>query len=285
MNPATFAYTSHSIQDLKISFENMLFCLLSHAYTAISETANRWKQILKYFDQSIGDKPAFLDPDYHVEVFSDEEVLSRFTKYSWAISTLRELRKSISQNVLQIRKLLEQETSATTTEEELEGLRRVRAMLCSELRNKENVASKLETKQKEATYLRDEVSFPMQMKHLIYSIHKALLITNFISAHKRNFAGGTRNSTRFNQNIKLLTCVGILFLALPLSLFTWSVNTFFSYLNLLTANLLAAAVYFLVLNEHRLVRISWDVYDEFIKNTLEAMKKDEDAEWATRVQE
>ncbi|KAF7954792.1 uncharacterized protein EAE97_000051 [Botrytis byssoidea] len=159
-NPATFSYTSHSIQDLKTSSGNMLFCVFSHAYTAISETANRWKQILKYFDQSIGDKPAFLDPDYHAKVFSDEEVLSRFKNYSWAISTLRELHKSISQNVLQIRNLLGQETSETTTEEELEGLRRVRAMLRSELRNIENIASKLETKQKEATYLRDEVSFP-----------------------------------------------------------------------------------------------------------------------------
>ncbi|TGO14913.1 hypothetical protein BTUL_0046g00010 [Botrytis tulipae] len=205
MNPATLAYASHSIQDLKTGSGNMLFCVFSRAYTAIYETANRWKQILKCFDQSIGEKPAFLDPNYHAK--------------SWAISTLRELRKSTSQNVLQIRKLLEQETSETTTEEELEGLRRVRPMLCSELRNIENIASKLETKQKEAIYLSDESA--------------------------------------------------------------WSINFFFSYLNLLlTANLLAAATYVLVLNANRL-----DAYGKFIKNPLEVMKKDQDVKLVTRAQE
>ncbi|TGO24583.1 hypothetical protein BPAE_0099g00190 [Botrytis paeoniae] len=128
-------------------------------------------------------EPAFLDPDYQAKLFSDDEVLSRSKKYFWTISTLKELHTSISQNILQIRKLLEQEMSETTTEEESKGLRRVRAMLCSELREIENIASKLETKQEEATYLRDGSA--------------------------------------------------------------WSVNPSFGYLNLLTANLLAAATYFL----------------------------------------
>ncbi|TGO55852.1 hypothetical protein BCON_0085g00020 [Botryotinia convoluta] len=261
MNPATFAYTSDSIEGLTSVSRNMLLCVFFHAYTAISQTAIRWKQILKYFDQSIGDKLTFLDPNYHDMLLSDDEVLSRSKKYCWAISTLKELRTSMSQNILQIRQLIEQETSETTTEEESKGLRRVRAMLCSELREIENIASKLETKQEEATCLRD----------------------GLISA---NSLVETRNSTRFNQNIKLLTCVSILFLALSFCMSGWSIDSSFGYLNLLlTANLLAAATYFLVLHAHRLVLIFQDVYHKFIRNTLEAMKKDEDEKWATRARE
>ncbi|KAF7893530.1 uncharacterized protein EAF02_001068 [Botrytis sinoallii] len=155
MNPATFAHTSHSIQDLKTASGDMLFCAFSHAYTAISETANRWKKMLECFGQFIGDKLAFLDPEYHDKLLSDDEVLSRSKKYFWAVSALKGFRTSISRNILQIKQLLEQETSEITTEEGLEGLRRVRAMLCSELRKIENIASKLETKQEEATYFRD----------------------------------------------------------------------------------------------------------------------------------
>ncbi|KAF5879086.1 uncharacterized protein Bfra_006290ia [Botrytis fragariae] len=119
MNPATIAYTSHSSQDLKSVSGNMLLCLFSHAYPTISETVICWKKILKYFDQPIGDKLQFLYPDYCDKFLSNEEVLSRSKKYSWAISTPKDLRKSVLQNTLQVRQLLEQETSETTTEEEL----------------------------------------------------------------------------------------------------------------------------------------------------------------------
>ncbi|TGO45275.1 hypothetical protein BOTNAR_0682g00010 [Botryotinia narcissicola] len=156
MNPATFAYTSHSIQDLKISSENMLFC-----------------QILKHFDQSIGDKPAFLDPDYHAKVFSDEEVPSRFKNYSWAISTPRELQRLANPKTLRAR------NERNYDQRELEGHRQVRAMLCSELRNIENRASKLETKQKEATYLRDESAWSINFS---VSYLNPLLTANLLAA-------------------------------------------------------------------------------------------------------
>ncbi|KAF7919289.1 hypothetical protein EAE99_008591 [Botrytis elliptica] len=216
--------------------------------------------MLECFGQFIGDKLAFLDPEYHDKLLSDDEVLSRSKKYFWAVSTLKGFRTSISRNILQIKQPLEQETSEITTEEELEGLRRVHAMLCnlSELRKIKNTASKLETKQEEGTYFRD----------------------GLISASS---LAETQNFTPFNQNVKLLTSMSILFPALSFRMSAWSVDSSFDYRNLiLAANLLAAATYFLVYNADQLLFIFQNAYDKFIKNTLQAMKKDEDAKWATR---
>ncbi|KAJ8068636.1 hypothetical protein OCU04_002338 [Sclerotinia nivalis] len=189
MNPATF--NSHdSIQNLTIASKNMLFCVFYHAYSAVSKVANRWKEILEYFDQSIDDKLAFLDPDYHDKLLFDDELLSRSKKYFWAISTLKELRTNISHNILQVKQLIGQETNETPTEEESRGIKRLRAMLCSELQKIEDIASKLKAKQEEAIYLRDGF------------IGASLLVE-------------TRNSSiQFNQNIKFLVYINIFFLSL-----------------------------------------------------------------------
>ncbi|TGO78791.1 hypothetical protein BELL_0054g00290 [Botrytis elliptica] len=224
MNPATFAHTSHSIQDLKTASGDMLFCAFLHAYTAISETTNRWKKILECFGQFIGDKLAFLDPEYHEKLFFDDEVLSR-SKYQTTVRARNE------------RNYDRRRVGGTST------------------------TSKLETKQEEATYFRD----------------------GLISASS---LAETQNFTPFNQNVKLLTSMSILFPALSFRMSAWSVDSSFDYRNLiLAANLLAAATYFLVYNADQLLFIFQNAYDKFIKNTLQAMKKDEDAKWATRAHE
>ncbi|KAF7864422.1 hypothetical protein EAF04_006556 [Stromatinia cepivora] len=154
LNPATFTI-KHSTQSLHILSGNMLLCVFAHACTAVSSIVSRWKKILEFFDQSIGDKLAFLDPDYHDKLLSDDEVLSRSKKYFWAISTLKELHTSILKNIVQVDALVHRRTNESPTKEELDGIRRFRGTIQKELQKLKDIAFKLEKKKEEATYLRD----------------------------------------------------------------------------------------------------------------------------------
>ncbi|KAF7917694.1 uncharacterized protein EAE98_010110 [Botrytis deweyae] len=229
MNPATFAHTSHSIQDLKTASGDMLFCAFLHAYTAISETANRWKKMLECFGQFIGDKLAFLAPEYHDKLLSDDEGLSRSKNYLYVEGVPYEY----------ITEYFADQTTVRARNERNYDRRRVGGT---------STTSKLETKQEEGTYFRD-------------------------------------------GNVKLLTSMSILFPALLFRMLVtyqsiWSIDTSFDYLNLLLAvNILAASIYFLGYNVDQLLFIFQNAYNKFIKNTLQAMKKDEDAKWATREHE
>ncbi|KAJ8068632.1 hypothetical protein OCU04_002336 [Sclerotinia nivalis] len=260
LNPATFTI-KRSTQSLRILSGNMLLCVFAHACTAVSSIVSRWKKILEFFDQSIGDKLAFLDPDYHDKLLSDDEVLSRSKKYFWVISTLKELHTSILKNIVQIDALVHRRTNESSTKEELDGIKRFRGAIQKELQELKDIAFKLEKKKEEATYLRDGL------------ISASSLVE-------------TRNSTRFNQNIKLLTYVSIFFLPLSFCMSVWSINGSFGFRNLaIVASVLATATYLIVLNVDRLMYAISEVYHKFIRNSLEAMKNDRSIKWANRALE
>jgi hypothetical protein len=124
---------------------------------ALETVASYWQQILDYFEAFIGEKDTFLDPERHDSLLSDDEAFSRSKKYFWAITTLRELNLSISDNLFQIQRLLDlkapvwvRNTPGSAFEEEQSTLR-------DRYREMEEIAVKLREKRQEAVDLRDGV--------------------------------------------------------------------------------------------------------------------------------
>lgn len=120
-----------------------------------------WREVLDYFDNLVSERDTFLQPDRHDSLLSDDETFSRSKKYFWAITTLKELDLSISDNLLQIRRLLD--ARAPTFIENMRKAELEDARSCLEIRYKETevVASKLREKRQEAGDLRDGVRLPL----------------------------------------------------------------------------------------------------------------------------
>ena len=116
-----------------------------------------WREILDYFDSLVSERDTFLNPERHDSLLSDDETFSRSKKYFWAITTLKELDLSLSDNLLQIRRLLD--AMAPTFIENMRKAELEDARSCLEIRYREieGIALKLREKRQEAGDLRDGV--------------------------------------------------------------------------------------------------------------------------------
>jgi len=125
-----------------------------------------WGEVLDYFEHLVSERDIFLNPERHDGLLSDDESFSRSKRYFWAITTLKELDLSISDNLLQIRRLLD--ARAPVTIEKLRKAELEDARSCLEIRYKEieGVATKLREKRQEAGDLRDGVRLIRSSPHL-----------------------------------------------------------------------------------------------------------------------
>src|SRR5437667_12194073 len=70
-------------------------------YKCLLSVIERWEELAEYFDEMLCERKALLDPEYHDSLLTDDGTFSRSKKYFWAIEFLKELDKSISDNIRQ----------------------------------------------------------------------------------------------------------------------------------------------------------------------------------------
>jgi hypothetical protein len=63
---------------------------------------DRWEEIAEFFEELLCGKKALFDPNYHDTLLTDDVTLSRSKKYFWAIEFLKELEKSVTDNICQV---------------------------------------------------------------------------------------------------------------------------------------------------------------------------------------
>ena len=84
----------------------MLLALMHRVVRIMPLILDCYKRIVKYFDESLVDKCAFLDASRHDRLLIDDESFTRSKKYFWALSTLKELKSSVDANIQEIERLL-----------------------------------------------------------------------------------------------------------------------------------------------------------------------------------
>ena len=136
---------------------DVLQIVLAFAEKALTRIYSRWSDLLGYFDHIISEKHAFLDPERHDNLLSDDETFSRSKKYFWAITTLKELDLSITDNLSQIMRLVDHQASEEVEEARKQELEDARSLLRNHYRKFEEIAVKLREKRQEAMDLRDGV--------------------------------------------------------------------------------------------------------------------------------
>jgi hypothetical protein len=141
---------------------DVLQATLIIADNAMMTIQSYWKTSLEYFEDLISESDTFLDPERHDNLLSDDETFSRSKKYFWAITTLKELDLSISDNLLQMQKLLDTEAPKWVESSRKSDLEDARSCLRIRYREIEQIALKLREKRQEAVDLRDGVSFERQ---------------------------------------------------------------------------------------------------------------------------
>ena len=127
------------------------------ACKSLSSLHSYWRNVLDYFDQLIGERDTFLDPERHDNLLSDDETFSRSKKYFWAITTLKELNLSITDNLLQIQRLLDTRAPDWIEKSREAEFEEARSSLRIRYREIEEIAMKLREKRQEAVDLRDGV--------------------------------------------------------------------------------------------------------------------------------
>jgi hypothetical protein len=133
----------------------------------LEEILKSWTLVVQYFDEIIVEKDAFLDSRLHDTLLTDDESFSRSKRYFWAITTLREMHDSISNNLLETRRLMTLGFPEKKLAEELSKIKHPREWLplatrkrpfediCSRL---EELSKKLDKRLGEVTELRNGVS-------------------------------------------------------------------------------------------------------------------------------
>lgn len=133
----------------------MLQATLIIADNAMRTIQSHWKQILDYFEQLISEKDTFLEPERHDNLLSDDESFSRSKRYFWAITSLKELDLSISDNLLQMKRLLDTRASEWVENSRKSELEDARSCLRIRYHEIEKIALRLKEKRQEAVDLRD----------------------------------------------------------------------------------------------------------------------------------
>ncbi|KAF7958029.1 hypothetical protein EAE96_003596 [Botrytis aclada] len=241
----------------KTTNQEMLVVFTSFVSKVMTEVTIAWTKIIEYFDGLISEKMAFRDPDHHDRLLVDDETFSRSKKYFWAISILKELHVSISKNIEEIERVLEDPririgTANTSLDLNLEGIRKKLKLL-------QDIASRLSDKREEALDLRDGLF---------------------------NASGvmESRASTRLGENVRLLTFVSIFFLPLSFRMAVWSINdTLFSLKALTIAGtLIAVATYATVFNLDNLMFLCRVWHRKLTGRFITQMKDDTEDLWKDR---
>ncbi|KAK3386772.1 hypothetical protein B0H63DRAFT_468360 [Podospora didyma] len=161
----------------------------------------RWEEIAEYFDSLLCEKKALLDPDQHDTLLTDDWELSRSKKYFWAIEFLKEVEKSVTDNIRQTDRFLKSFGDTLPPADgkaEMDGQARIRKHEAV-LARLEGLRMRFVQKKDEAVALRD-------------GLFNASAVME------------SRTSTKLGENIKLLTFISIFFLPLSFCTSLWSIS-------------------------------------------------------------
>lgn len=175
----------------------------------IPDILAKWKELFGYFNDILDVSDAYLQPDQHDKLLVDDDAFSRSKKNFWAITTLKEIDKRISDNIREISELIESRASSQVELEHKTQLEFYGNKLADELGGFDRTAGEFRLKRLEAIDLRDGV----RIWNLTY-------LVGSWSAKSRPTA--LQCQCRYRQssfdttsdNIKLLTFVSIFFLPL-----------------------------------------------------------------------
>ena len=180
--------------------------LLYYVHRRIPDILAKWKQLLGYFKDIPDVSDAYFQPDQHDKLLVNDDAFSRSKKPFWAITTLKEIDKRISDNIHEISELIESRASSQVELEDKTQLDFYRNKLANELGGFNRTAGEFRMKRLEAIDLRDGV----RIWNLMY------LVGSWSDQQLFNASAviDSRASIRQSENIKLLTFVSIFFLPL-----------------------------------------------------------------------
>lgn len=73
--------------------------------TCLRAVLDKWEELAEYFDEVLCEKRALFHPAFHDTLLTDDVALSRSKKYFWAIEFLKEMEKSVQDNIRQLDRL------------------------------------------------------------------------------------------------------------------------------------------------------------------------------------
>ena len=123
----------------------------------IPDILAKWKQLLGYFKDILDVSDAYFQPDQHDKLLVNDDAFSRSKKTFWAITTLKEIDKRISDNIHEISELIESRASSQVELEDKTQLEFYRNKLANELGGFNRTAGEFRMKRLEAIDLRDGV--------------------------------------------------------------------------------------------------------------------------------
>ncbi|KAK0655942.1 hypothetical protein B0T16DRAFT_23449 [Cercophora newfieldiana] len=170
------------------------------AHKCLLSVLDKWEEIAEFFDELLCEKRALFDPNYHDTLLTDDVALSRSKKYFWAIEFLKELEKSVTDNIRQVDRFAAflRANPPPTSRNSRDFSARIRKQYAA-LIKLEALRVRFANKREEAVALRD-------------GLFNASAVIE------------SRMSTKLGENIKLLTFVSIFFLPLSFCTSLWSVN-------------------------------------------------------------
>ena len=178
------------------NFHEMVDDVSDVVLTCLRTVLDKWEELAEYFDEMLCEKRALFHPAFHDTLLTDDVALSRSKKYFWAIEFLKELEKSVQDNIRQVDRL----SRLLRTTPPPEG--RQQRDFEARLRKQESALTKLEALRVRFTQKREEA----------VALRDGLFNASAVME--------SRMSTKLGENIKLLTFVSIFFL--PLSFCTVS---------------------------------------------------------------
>ena len=89
------------------NFHDMIDDMSDIVHMCLVDLLGRWEEMADYFEDIFCEKRALLDPAFHDTLLTDDATLSRSKKYFWAIEFLKELEKSVVDNIRQVDRFLE----------------------------------------------------------------------------------------------------------------------------------------------------------------------------------
>lgn len=168
--------------------------------TCLRAVLDKWEELAEYFDEVLCEKRALFHPAFHDTLLTDDVALSRSKKYFWAIEFLKEMEKSVQDNIRQLDRL------SQLLRANPPPVGRSSRDFEARLRKQEGALAKLEALRVRFTQKREEA----------VALRDGLFNASAVME--------SRMSTKLGENIKLLTFVSIFFL--PLSFCTVSFSLF-----------------------------------------------------------
>jgi hypothetical protein len=280
-------------------YNDMLHEMGYFVLETLKKVVASWRELALYFDVLVGEGSAFLNPDYHDSLLTDDATFSRSKKYFWAIKFLKEAEVNIADNLKQLQRFVDLVLKTPVAPEQV----RLRDKQLSDhrenLQRLEELKADFQDKRAEVVALRDGVSPESSLRgHQMLTTTLAAFQCKCCD-RKPGFNSTWREhqATYFCQHLLPPSLIRhgkhslhqiFVKLALTSPQSVWSINNSIFSLSSLTivAIVVALSTYFIVFNLNNLVYVSRGTFRSIaqhqIDNMVEKMQQDPSNEWKKR---